>query len=61
MSRLPRWWLLFWKPFAERPFHTVVDYIGVGSHIERYNDVLHGVTCTDKTNFGIEEMLKIDA
>lgn len=48
-------------PFGQKPFRTVVDHVGVGPEIERYNDVLHDVTRTVLTNFGIEEMLDLNA
>lgn len=48
-------------PFGKKPFRTVVDHVGVGPEIERYNDVLHDVTRNVMTNFGIEEMLKLNA
>jgi NAD(P)-dependent dehydrogenase (short-subunit alcohol dehydrogenase family) len=48
-------------PFGEKPFRTVVDHVGVGPEIERYNDVLHDVTRTVLTNFGIAEMLDLNA
>ncbi|QLF71595.1 SDR family oxidoreductase (plasmid) [Peteryoungia desertarenae] len=48
-------------PFGKKPFRTVVDYVGVGPEIERYNDVLHGVTRNVFTNFGIEQMLDLNA
>ncbi|SDE81449.1 NADP-dependent 3-hydroxy acid dehydrogenase YdfG [Celeribacter baekdonensis] len=49
------------KPFGQKPFRTVVDHVGVGPEIERYNDVLHDVTRTVLTNFGIAEMLDLNA
>jgi NAD(P)-dependent dehydrogenase (short-subunit alcohol dehydrogenase family) len=49
------------KPFGQKPFRTVVDHVGVGPEIERYNDVLHDVTRNIMTKFGIEEMLKLNA
>lgn len=49
------------RPFGEKPFRTVVDYVGVGPEIERYNDVLHDVTRKVLTNFGIEQMLDLNA
>ncbi len=49
------------KPFGQKPFRTVVDHVGVGPQIERYNDVLHDVTRTVMTSFGIEDMLKLNA
>jgi NAD(P)-dependent dehydrogenase (short-subunit alcohol dehydrogenase family) len=48
-------------PFGQKPFRTVVDHVGVGPEIERYNDVLHDVTRTVLTNFGIEQMLDLNA
>ena len=47
-------------PFGEKPFRTVVDFVGVGPEIARYNDVLHDVTRTVLTNFGIEQMLDLN-
>ncbi|WP_299851837.1 SDR family oxidoreductase [uncultured Roseovarius sp.] len=49
------------KPFGQKPFRTVVDHVGVGPQIERYNDVLHDVTRKVMTSFGIEDMLKLNA
>lgn len=49
------------KPFGQKPFRTVVDHVGVGPQIERYNDVLHDVTRHVMTSFGIEDMLKLNA
>ena len=49
------------KSFGQKPFRTVVDHVGIGPEIERYNDVLHDVTRNVMTNFGIEEMLKLNA
>jgi NAD(P)-dependent dehydrogenase (short-subunit alcohol dehydrogenase family) len=48
-------------PFGKKPFRTVVDHTGVGPQIERYNDVLHDVTRTVMTNFGIAQMLDLNA
>ncbi|MFP1632678.1 SDR family NAD(P)-dependent oxidoreductase [Zhengella sp. ZM62] len=48
-------------PFGKKPFRTVVDHTGVGPEIERYNGVLHDVTRTVLTNFGIERMLDLNA
>ncbi|MEV8468876.1 SDR family NAD(P)-dependent oxidoreductase [Fluviibacterium sp. DFM31] len=48
-------------PFGKKPFRTVVDHTGVGPEIERYNDVLHDVTRTVLTSFGIERMLNLNA
>ncbi|MBO6854939.1 MAG: SDR family NAD(P)-dependent oxidoreductase [Marivivens sp.] len=48
-------------PFGQKPFRTVVDHVGVGPQIERYNEVLHDVTRNVMTSFGIEDMLKLNA
>lgn len=48
-------------PFGKKPFRTVVDHTGIGQQIERYNDVLHDVTRTVMTNFGIAQMLDLNA
>jgi NAD(P)-dependent dehydrogenase (short-subunit alcohol dehydrogenase family) len=48
-------------PFGEKPFRTVVDHVGVGPEIVRYNDVLHDVTRKVLGNFGIEQMLDLNA
>ncbi|NVK13894.1 MAG: SDR family NAD(P)-dependent oxidoreductase [Rhodobacteraceae bacterium] len=48
-------------PFGEKPFRTVVDHVGVGPEIERYNDVLHDVTRRVLGNFGIAGMLELNA
>lgn len=48
-------------PFAKKPFRTVVDHTGVGPQIERYNEVLHDVTRIVLTNFGIAQMLDLNA
>lgn len=48
-------------PFGRKPFRIVVDHTGVGPEIERYNTALHDVTRTVLTNFGIEEMLHLNA
>ena len=49
------------KSFGQKPFRTVVDHVGVGPQIERYNDVLHDVTRNVMTSFGIDDMLKLNA
>jgi len=48
-------------PFGQKPFRTVVDHTGVGPEIERYNTALHDVTRTVLTNFGIADMLRLNA
>lgn len=49
------------RPFGRKPFRTVVDHTGVGPEIVRYNDVLHDVTRRVLTNFGVAEMLDLNA
>jgi len=48
-------------PFGRKPFRTVVDHVGVGPEIERYNAVLTDVTRNVMTGFGIEDMLRLNA
>ena len=48
-------------PFGDKPFRTVVDHVGVGPEIERYNRTLHEVTRNVMTNFGIEDMLALNS
>lgn len=48
-------------PFGQKPFRTVVDHTGVGPYIERYNQELHAITRAVFTNFGIEQMLDLNA
>jgi hypothetical protein len=48
-------------PFGQKPFRTVVDHTGVGPQIERYNEVLHDVTRIVMTNFGMAQMLDLNA
>ena len=48
-------------PFGQKPLRTIVDHVGVGPEIERYNDVLHDVTRNVMSSFGIEDMLKLNA
>lgn len=52
---------LLGQPFGEKPFRTVVDFVGVGPEIERYNAVLHDVTRKVLTNFGIAQMLDLNS
>lgn len=48
-------------PLGQKPFRTVVDHLGVGPEIERYNAVLDDVTRTVLGRFGIADMLKLNA
>ena len=52
----------FWTcRLGKSTFASVVDHVGVGPEIERYNDVLHDVTRKVLTNFGIAQMLDLNA
>jgi hypothetical protein len=44
-------------PHGEKPFRTTVDFIGMGTHVEKYNEHLAQVTVGLYTNFGIANML----
>lgn len=46
-------------PTGEKPFRTVVDYMGMGAHVEPYNDALHNLTFGIYSAFGNEGMLKV--
>jgi NAD(P)-dependent dehydrogenase (short-subunit alcohol dehydrogenase family) len=46
-------------PYGEKPFRTTVDFIGMGDHVQKYNDHLDQVTTGLYTNFGIEGMLSV--
>ncbi len=48
-------------PFGKKPIRTVVDFVGVGPQIENYNQVYHEITRNVLRNFGIEDMLKLNA
>jgi NAD(P)-dependent dehydrogenase (short-subunit alcohol dehydrogenase family) len=47
------------KPYGEKPFRTTVDFIGMGDHVEKYNDYLEQVTQGLYGNFGIAGMLHV--
>jgi NAD(P)-dependent dehydrogenase (short-subunit alcohol dehydrogenase family) len=47
------------KPFGEKPFRTTVDFIGMGDHVEKYNEQLAQITTGLYTNFGIAGMLSV--
>jgi NAD(P)-dependent dehydrogenase (short-subunit alcohol dehydrogenase family) len=46
-------------PYGEKPFRTTVDFIGMGNHVQSYNDHLSQVTTGLYTNFGIAGMLSV--
>lgn len=47
------------KPYGEKPFRTTVDLIGMGDHVQKYNEHLDQVTTGLYTNFGIAGMLSV--
>jgi NAD(P)-dependent dehydrogenase (short-subunit alcohol dehydrogenase family) len=47
------------KPKGEKPFRTTVDFIGMGDHVEKYNEQLAQITTGLYTNFGIVDMLSV--
>ena len=46
-------------PAGKRPFRTVVDRLGMGDSVARYNDHLHELTRGIYTSFGTAEMLQV--
>jgi NAD(P)-dependent dehydrogenase (short-subunit alcohol dehydrogenase family) len=46
-------------PLGEKPFRTTVDFIGMGDHVQKYNEHLGQVTQGLYGNFGIAGMLQV--
>jgi NAD(P)-dependent dehydrogenase (short-subunit alcohol dehydrogenase family) len=46
-------------PYGEKPFRITVDFIGMGDHVQKYNEHLAQVTTGLYTNFGIAGMLSV--
>jgi NAD(P)-dependent dehydrogenase (short-subunit alcohol dehydrogenase family) len=46
-------------PAGKRPFRTVVDHLGMGDDVARYNDHLHELTRGIYTAFGTADMLQV--
>jgi NAD(P)-dependent dehydrogenase (short-subunit alcohol dehydrogenase family) len=46
-------------PVGQKPFRTTVDFIGMGDHVQKYNEHLAQVTTGLYTNFGIVGMLSV--
>ncbi len=46
-------------PYGEKPFRTTVDFLGMGDHVQKYNEHLDQVTTGLYSNFGIEGMLNV--
>jgi NADP-dependent 3-hydroxy acid dehydrogenase YdfG len=47
------------KPKGEKPFRTIIDKMGMGTHLEEYNNHLAKVTEGIYTAFGIPHLLKV--
>lgn len=47
-------------PHGEKPLRTVVDHLGVGPQIEKYNNALHEATRAVFTQFGNADMLALN-
>jgi NAD(P)-dependent dehydrogenase (short-subunit alcohol dehydrogenase family) len=47
------------KPKGEKPFRTPVDFIGMGDHIQKYNEHLEQMMTGLYTNFGTQELLRV--
>lgn len=47
------------QPYRERPFRTVIDYMGMGDHIKNYNEMSQNITHGIYSAFGTEGMLKV--
>jgi NAD(P)-dependent dehydrogenase (short-subunit alcohol dehydrogenase family) len=45
------------KPFGEKPFRTTVDFIGMGNHVQKYNEHLEQMMTELYTNFRINGLL----
>ena len=47
------------KPFGERPLRTTVDKMGMGEHLEGYNDHISRVTDGIYSAFHINHLLEV--
>jgi NAD(P)-dependent dehydrogenase (short-subunit alcohol dehydrogenase family) len=47
------------KPYGEKPFRTTVDFLGMGDHVQKYNEHLDQVINGLYSNFGIDGMLNV--
>jgi NAD(P)-dependent dehydrogenase (short-subunit alcohol dehydrogenase family) len=47
------------KPFGEKPFRTTVDFIGMGDHVQKYNEHAEQIMNGLYSNFGINGMLSV--
>jgi NAD(P)-dependent dehydrogenase (short-subunit alcohol dehydrogenase family) len=48
-------------PAGQRPFRTIVDKLGMGDHVEAYNDQLKEITTGIYSAFGMQSMLELKA
>jgi NAD(P)-dependent dehydrogenase (short-subunit alcohol dehydrogenase family) len=46
-------------PYGEKPFRTTVDFIGMGDHVQKYNEHLEQIMTGLYTNFGISQLLTV--
>jgi NAD(P)-dependent dehydrogenase (short-subunit alcohol dehydrogenase family) len=51
--------VLIAMPRGEKPFRTVIDAMGMGEHVERYNEHLRDVTTGIYQSFGIGHLLSL--
>ncbi len=51
--------ILINRPAGQRKFRTVIDKMGMGEHIEKYNDQHEQLSSNIFNTFGIENMLKL--
>lgn len=47
------------KPKGEKPFRTPVDFIGMGEHIQKYNEHLEQIMTGLYSNFGTQGLLQV--
>jgi NAD(P)-dependent dehydrogenase (short-subunit alcohol dehydrogenase family) len=47
------------KPYGEKPFRTTVDFLGMGDHVQKYNEHLEQVMTGLYSNFGIDGLLMV--
>lgn len=46
-------------PYGAKPFRTTVDFIGMGDHVQKYNEHLEQIMTGLYTNFGINGLLAV--
>ncbi len=50
---------LIGMPYGDKPFRKVVDYMGMGTYVEEYNEKLDKITYSLYSAFGTEGMLSV--